>query len=71
MATRQQVSQSVIGQVALRMARLPYEHLPLVVQFLDSLERLQTADLEPPSVDAILAEALGGAELLRDFPASN
>ena len=68
MATRQQVSQSVIGQVALRVARLPYEHLPLVIQFLDSLEKLRTPDPEPPSVDAILADALRGAELLREVP---
>ncbi|HEX9731326.1 MAG TPA: hypothetical protein VGG06_04975 [Thermoanaerobaculia bacterium] len=68
MATRQQVSQSVIGQVALRMARLPYEHLPLVLQFLDTLEKRLPPEPEPASVDAILAEALEGAELLRDVP---
>jgi len=35
---------------------------------LDSLEKLRSPDPEPPPVDAILADALRGAELLREVP---
>ena len=68
MATRQQISQSVIGQAALKMARLPTEQLLVVVKFLDSLDELQPTDPEPPSVDELLAGALRDAELLREVP---
>lgn len=68
MAINQQIPQSMIGEAALKMTRLPTDQLPLVIRFLDSLEQLQRTDQPPRSVDEILDEAWNGSESLRDVP---
>ncbi len=69
MATETTASHSVIGQAALKMTRLPEELLPLVIDFLDYLERLHQAQRPAtPSADEIVAEAFRRSEMLRNVP---
>lgn len=69
MVIRNATAQGMIGHVALELARLPEEDLPLVVEFVDYLkQQRQTAPQPRLSVAEMRAEAQRRARLLREGP---
>lgn len=69
MVIRNATAQGMIGHVALELARLPEEDLPLVVEFVDYLKQQRQATPQPRlSVAEMRAEARRRSKLLRDVP---
>ncbi len=58
----------LIGRVALELTKLPEQDLPLVVEFVDYLQRRQAAPQGVLSVAEMRAEARRRAGLLRQVP---